>query len=322
MILGNHWALVIGILSGALVATLQSYRMHPYRPRLSLAEARQVWGFSSWMLVVHLLDFVNTKVDEVIIGRVRSTTEMGYYNVGSDIAAAPVQEIVYPMTRVWVPGFAKLAHDKVALETTFRWVISAVAILAFSVSTGLALVARDLTHLVLGPNWIPAVPVIQILAIAAGMAAMLMPMGSVLGATGDPRVSVSLALVRSVLLVATMLPAALWYGLAEVALGRAAATAVALVVSVLVFERVVKLPPLTIARGMGRPLLAALVMAGVVLWVQHVVPDVALLRLALSIVAGAASFGAALLAAWALAGRPHSVERDLLGWVLRWLGVR
>lgn len=318
LVLRNYWALVIGIVAGGAVSTLQSYRMHPYRPRLSLAEARHAWSFSAWMLLVHMLEFANTRIDEIIIGRARSTAEMGYYSVGSDIAATPVQELVYPMTRVWVPAFARLAHDPVALEQTYRWVISAVGILALSVGVGLALVARDFTYLVLGPNWLPAVPVMQILALAAAMAAMTIPLGSVLGATGDPRVVLSLAVVRTLLLVVTMVPAAIWYGLAEVAMGRAAATAIALVVSFTVFERVAGLKLFTLARGLVRPLLAALTMAAAVLVVQHEVMPWPALRLAMSVAVGSATFGVALLTLWALAGRPDSVERDALRWVGGW----
>ena len=320
VVLRSYWALVVGILAGGVIATIQSYRMHPYRPRLSLAEVGNAWSFSSWMLLVHMLEFANMRIDEIIIGRVRSTTEMGYYTVGSDIAATPVQEVVYPMTRVWVPAFAQLAHDRAALEHMYRWVISAVGILALSVGVGLALVAHDFALVVLGPAWLPAVPVIQILALAAGMAAMTMPLGSVLGATGDPRVVLSLAVVRTLLLVATMVPAALWYGLAEVALGRAVATAIALAVSFTVFERVVGLKPFTLARGLVRPLLAALAMAAVVVALQQVAPPVPALRLVLCIAAGAVSFVATLLALWALAGRPASVERDALAWVQAKLG--
>ena len=315
LMLRNYWALVIGILSGGFVALAQSYRMHPYRPRLSLAETRQVWGFSSWMLLVHLMEYVNGKLDEVIIGRVRSTTEMGYYNVGADIAATPVQEIVYPMTRVWVPAFARLAHDQRVLEQTYRWVISAIAILAMSVGVGLALVARDFAFVVLGPAWEPAVPVIQILAIGAGLSAMAMPLGSVLGATGDPRVVLGLAVVRTVLLLATMVPAAMWFGLPEVALGRTVATGIALLVALLVFERVTGLAPFTLLRGMVHPLLAALAMSGVVLLVQAAAPAMPLLRLGLGTASGAVTFIATLLGLWALAGRPESVERDALVWL-------
>ena len=317
VILRSHWALVIGILSGGVIALVQSYRMHPYRPRFSLAEARHAWSFSTWMLLVNMLEFANTRIDELIIGRTRSITEMGYYTVGSSIAAAPVQEVISPMTRVWEPAFARLAHDPEALENTYRRVISAVAIIALSVSTGLSLVAYDIALLVLGPAWLPAVPVMQILTIAAGMAAMTMPLGSVLGATGDPRILLSLAAVRTLLLVATMVPAAMWYGLAEVAMGRAAATAIALAVSFTVFEHVAGLKPLTLARSLLRPLLAALAMAAMVLAIQHLAPQHPLPRLILCVPAGAATFAATLLALWALAGHPAGVERDALRWMRR-----
>ena len=310
----SYWALVTGILVGGAIGVAQTYWMHPFRPRLSLAEVGVVWRFSAWMLVANVMDFLNTKMDEIIIGRLRSTTEMGYYNVGADIAATPVQELIYPMTRVWEPAFAKLAADPQTLERTYRWVISAVAIVAFSVSAGLALVAHDFALIVLGEKWIPAVPVIRILAIAAGLAAMTMPMASVLGATADPRISAALGAMRTVLLLAAMLPAAMWYGLPEVAGGRAVATGVALLVSFLVFERVVRLPPLTLLRSVVRPLLAALAMSAVVLAVQGAMPDVPAVRLVACVVVGAGAFTAALLGLWIAVGRPASVEADALRW--------
>lgn len=313
--LRSYWGLVAGIIAGGVVTTVLSYVLHPYRPRLSLAEARTVWGFSAWMLFVHLLEFATMRVDEVIVGRVRSTTEMGHYNVGADIAATPVQELVYPMTRVWLPAFARLADTPVLLEQTYRWVIAAVGILALSVGIGLALVAQDFAVIVLGPQWLPAVPVMQILAVSAALAAIALPLGSVLGATGDPRVVLSLHLARMVLLLACMIPAALWYGMAEIALGRALATALALLLSFAVFERLTGLPLFTLARGLFRPLLAALAMAAAVLAVQQAAPDLPPLRLALSIATGALAFTAAQIALWALAGRPPGVERDALAWV-------
>jgi len=316
VLLRNHWALVIGILSGAVIAVIQSYRMHPFRPRLDLSRTGEMWRHSSRMLFVSLFGFINTRIDEMIIGRVHSTAQMGHYAVGSSIAATPVQEVVSPMTRVWIPVFAKLAQDKAALEHTYRWIISAVAILAFPVGTGLALVAHDFTLIVLGPQWIPAVPLIRILAVAASLAALTMPISSVLTATTDLRVIFGLTVLRTVLLLAAMIPAAIWFGPAEVAAGRALATLLTLLITFTVFERMAGLPPLTLTRSMTRPLLAALAMAGAVLLLHPALPDIVVLRLMLSVAVGAASFVAALLALWALAGRPASVEHDTLAWVM------
>ena len=315
ILLRSYWALAIGIISGGVITVILSYVLHPYRPRLSLAEGRDAWSFSTWMLLVHVLEFANMRIDEVIVGRTRTTTEMGYYNVASDIAATPVQELVYPMTRVWLPAFAQLADDPDALERTYRWIIAAVGILALSIGVGLALVANDAALLVLGAQWLPAVPVMQILAVTAALSAITLPLGSVLGATGDPRVVLFLHATRSALLLAALIPAALWYGLAEIALGRAIATALSVAIAFTVFERATGLPIFTLARGLARPAGAALAMAAAVLTLQAALPDLPLLRLPLSIATGALTFAAVQLALWALAGRPEGVERDALAWI-------
>jgi hypothetical protein len=141
-----------------------------------------------------------------------------------------------------------------------------------------------------------------------------MPLGSVLGATGDPRIVLGLHATRSVLLLAAMIPAALWYGLAEIAFARALATVLSLAIAFAVFERTTGLPYLTLARGLVRPTGAALAMAAAVLALQAALPDLPALRLPLSIATGALTFAATLLALWALAGRPEGVERDALTW--------
>jgi O-antigen/teichoic acid export membrane protein len=316
VVLRNHWALVVGILSGAVISVIQSYRMHPFRPRLDLSRAREMWRHSSLMLFVSLFGYINTRVDEMIIGRVHSTTEMGHYAVGSSIAATPAQEVVAPMSRVWIPAFAKLAADKAALEQTYRWIVSAVAILSFSVGAGLALVAHDFALVVLGPKWLPAVPLIQFLSLAASLAALAMPLNSVMTATTDLRMIFGLTVLRTVLLLAAMIPAAIWYGPTEVAAGRALASLAMLLITFTLFERMAGLPPLALTRSLVRPLLAALAMAGVVLLLMPALPDLVFVRLMLSVAAGAISFVLALLALWVLAGRPASVEYDALNWIV------
>lgn len=313
-VLRSYWALVIGILSGGVVSLIQSYRMHPFRPRLSLAETSVMWRYSSWALISSLLDFANSKIDGIIVGRVHSAAEMGYYNVGAEIAATPVKEVIYPMTRVWEPAFAKLAGDPAALEHTYRWVFSAVAIAAFSMSAGVALVAHDITVIALGTKWLPTVPLMQLLALAAGLSAISVPTATVLWATRDLHIFVALNLLQFVLLLSNMLPAALWYGLVEVAMGRAVGMGLNLVVTLMVFERIVGLPPLTLLRTVVRPLLATLAMCGVVWLVRESAPEIPTLRLAMCAASGALSFGVALLALWMLAGRPASVETDALRW--------
>lgn len=312
LLLHNYWALVLGILAGGVASTAQSYGMHPYRPRLTLGETRAVWSFSFWIMMQTLLVFLNTRVDELIIGRVKSTTLMGYYTMAADVASSPILEVVAPLGRALFPGIVMLNDNATELAETFGKVMAGVAIVAFSFGVGIALVASDLTQVLLGPKWTPVVPLLRILALSASFLAMVQPLYTLLNAAGRPRLSATLSFVRQIMLVAAMVPAAIWFDLTAVAAARATVALITFVLTAEVYVRLLRLPLASIWSNLLRPAMAALIMCGVVLSVMAICPDRPAIRLLLSIAAGAVSYTVALLVLWHVAGRPDSVERDLL----------
>ena len=175
VILRTYWALIVGILVGGTTSAFQSYRMHPFRPRFGLRRAGVAWHFSSWLLVNHLLLFLGTRVDEIIIGRLKSTAAMGTYSIASDVASSPIQEIMTPLGRVLFPGLSHLASEPEKLAAAFNKVMSAVAVAAFAVAIGIALVADDFITLALGARWRETVPPVRVLAIASGTLMLSQP---------------------------------------------------------------------------------------------------------------------------------------------------
>ena len=105
---GITMALVLGALTASVVRVAASYALHPYRPRLSLAAARDIWSFSQWVLVNQMADYLSFKVDRFFIGGFTVPRVVGLYTVGGDLAEMPSAEIVAPLSRSLVPGFAKL----------------------------------------------------------------------------------------------------------------------------------------------------------------------------------------------------------------------
>ena len=311
-LLHDYWALVFGILSGGAASTLQSYRMHPYRPRLTVAETRAVWSFSFWILIQSILVFLNTRIDELIIGRIKSTALMGYYTVAADIASSPILEVVMPLRRVLFPGIVKLNDSATELAEAFGKVMAGVAIVALSFGTGIALVAGDVAHVLLGPKWTPVVPLLRVLAISASFLAMGGPLNTLLNAAGRPRASAMLGFIRQIMLVAAMVPAAIWFDLTAVAAARALVAVITFALTAEVYVRLLRIPLASIWSNLVRPALAAVAMSVVVLTVMTISPDNAAIRLGLSVVSGAATYAVTLLALWHVAGRPDSVERDLL----------
>lgn len=310
--LHNYWALVIGTLAASFIATVQSYRMHPFRPRLRLSGMREIWGFSFWILVQNLFAFLDVHMDRLIIGRVKSTVLMGYYTVAGDTAFAPVREVVMPVTRVLFPGVVRMAGDRAVLAASFNRVLSGVAVAALSISAGVALIAHDATTVFFGARWAGLGPLLSILAVSEGLSALSQPLYTTLNALGRPRAVAALNVVRQVLLLATAIPAAVYSGVEAVALARVAVGVVTFALMMLLHARLLRIGPVRPWRSLARPALATLMMCGMVLLVQAMSPNAPALRLGVSVLTGAAVFPAALLLLWQVAGRPEGIEADLL----------
>lgn len=309
----SHWALICGILASNAMFFVQSFAMHPFRPRFSLARLRDVWSFSAWTLVHSIFEYLAEQIDTLIIGRFQSARAVGLYHVAYDVAGSPLVELSQPLARVLMPAYVKIQDDAAALARVFAKVFSAVALLAFAIGAGAALVAEDAVLVILGPQWAESAALMRVLAPSCGAFALVYPLYAFLIAMGRPKLAAYITIVQAVLLALVLTPLAAGHELVDVALGRLGVVAVLLAGSLAVFARVAHLSLATILASLWRPAIAALAMSAVVEGVELAAVDWSPLpRLLASVGAGAATFAAAVLAAWALAGRPETIERDLL----------
>lgn len=313
--LRNHWALVVGILMGGVVSTAQSYRMHPYRPRPSLAEARAVWGLSFWILAQNVITYINSRFDQLVVGRLQSAAALGYYSVAWDLASSPLQEVVQPVGRVLEPAVARLAGQPAEMAATFGRVFAALASLIVPAGVGLSLIAHDAVRLVLGSAWAPSAPLMQVLALAAIPRALVAPITALFSGAGNPRTLALFAITRQVLLAAAVLPLAIEFGLMGAAAGQLVAASALLLLAARTASVTLGLPALALLRFLVRPMAASAAMALAVAAVARLSPDVAALRLGGCVGIGVASYAVAMVAVWYGAGRPDGPERAAADWI-------
>lgn len=306
--LRDERALVAGIIGGQALSVALSYRLHPYRPRFRVAKIRELLGFSGWMLVVHVAQYVQDKADEMVVGGLASPAALGLYNVASDTAAAPTVEVVLPVTRALFPVFARISADKDAVRAAYLDVFAAACMISVATGVGMALVARDFVAVALGAQWMGAVPLVRILAVGGGLYGIMQASIPVLSATGHARLSAVLTTSRAVAMALGLVAAGLLGGTRAVALTRAAITLAFIPGLLLAITRVLPVTFAELFSRFARPLLAALPMVALVLLVDRLAPALAWLRLLLDVAAGAAIYPAATLLLWALAGAPAGPE--------------
>lgn len=314
-LLRNYWALIAGTLAQAVLGVMVSYVFIPYRPRLTLSKARELWSFSIWSLGTSIGAYCADRADHVVVAGALGSEAMGTYTVGAELAALPTEELVVPPVRALYAVYSRVAHDPAAMRAHYLTALSFIAMVACATATGVALVAEDLVTVVLGPRWSAAAPILPWIALATGMMGVARSANSVLLAAGHARANALRAAAFAVLLLPVALAGANWRGLEGVAIARFTVTLVFVPVMFALLVRLLNVPILAILRTIWRPLGAAAGMAMTVTAIHPYLPSVPWIRLLGDAAVGAAAYASVLVTLWLCAGRPPGAERAILTWL-------
>ena len=311
----SYWALVLGQLAYALVGTVLSYLLQPYRPAISLARVSTLAAFSGWLTLASIVTAMSMETDKLIVGWLVGVTDAGLYFMTQRVGVLPTQEMLSPLLRILFPAFSGLGDDAPRLRRVACESINVLGSLSLPAGFGFALIAAEFVPLVLGRQWAPIVPLLVVLVPYLGLRSTLsMTLPCVL-ALGRTRllfwVSAAYALVHVPVFVAGTalfgLPGFDW----QHRRGRR---------SLLVPQRVAAARRARdslgqILRELRRPLAATALMVAAVAGLAAVAPLGALavnapaVSLAVKVVVGGAVFFGALYAIWRLEGRPAGLER-------------
>jgi O-antigen/teichoic acid export membrane protein len=316
-LLRSYWALLVGYLVNSVVDVLMTYRMHPYRPKLSLEKVRAYLRFSVAMVPLNVGGFLSRKVDTFIVGRIGEASLLGSYNVASELSAMATEELGAQVSRALFPSYAKLIDRPAELAEAFIHSMTSMACVSLALGFGLAAVADDFVRVVLGSQWAAAIPFLQWLAICGALRSVTQLMGgSILVVTGHERTSATLTWLRLAFAAPAALAAGHWWGVTTIPIAMTAANFVILPFAAIAVRRAIAVTYAQIVGALWRPALATTAMVLAARWPLlqsgNALPD-----LALRVAIGAAVFGVVLAGSWLLSGRPAGPERALVKIVMQ-----
>lgn len=315
--LRSYWAIVLGTLGARTIAFFLSFLMHSYRPWFSLAKARELFGFSCWLMINNVLGFINMRAADFIIGKIIGARGLGFYTIAFEISTLPSNALVAPINRAIFPGYAKVSGHLDSLAKAYLEVLSAISIVAVPAGLGIAAVADPAVRLLLGEKWLDAIELIQLLALGGTMTVLTTNTGYVFLALGRPRLHTTMMAI----LTAVYLPALFWgimtFGLLGAAYSFIIKEAVFLLMNIGVIVVILQIGILQLIRSVYRPILSALVMFTAIKLSQSYHPDLlAAMPLAAQLIAviigGGLVYLAGLMLLFVGAGMPDGLERMVL----------
>jgi PST family polysaccharide transporter/lipopolysaccharide exporter len=272
--LQNVWALVLGSLGGNVVSLVMSYVLHDYRPRPEFDRrvAGDLIDYGKWMFGDSVVKFLMRQGDDAFVGWFLNATSLGYYQMAYRFSNAPATEISSVIASVAFPSYSQIQGNTEALRNGFYRTVRFSSFVSFPSAVGIVAVAPSFVRGVLGEQWIPIVPVMQLLAVWGLLRSINSASTPVFNATGRPDLTAKIRGVSLVLTALLILPAAARYDLIGVAAVIVLSSAVVSVPAwSYIAVRTVEGSLTQYLRIISYPLVGSCVMGGVIWVVQRTV---------------------------------------------------
>ena len=293
----TYWSLVYGFVAASLVGAILMLLLRPLPLSIPHFKAlRRELQFSGHVTLSNVGWYVYSNADFLVAGRMLGQAPLGDYNVAWNISSAPIEKIGNLMTNVTPAFFAAVQHNMVELR---RYVLRLTEVLSYvtvPASIGIALLADILVPVVLGPKWMGVIGPLRLLGIFVAFRSLNTILPKVLTAIGDTSFVMWTTLAAAVIMPASFFVASRW-GTNGIA---AAWVVMYPVITIPVYWRMFRRIGMTAGEYISSVLPAvnaSLLMTAAVLFSRWATASLSSpLRLAILVVVGALTYGAALLA--------------------------
>lgn len=255
------WALVGQQFVQELVATTVLWVSVPWKPqgRFSFRHWQELLNFGLNQLAFGLLAFCNNRADDFLIGYYLGPTSLGYYSLAYRILTAMTNLLVNSTNQVALPTFSRLQNDLSRFRDVFYQATQFSSALAFPIFVSVSVLSPELISLLFGAKWLPAVPVLQVLAFVGALRSVTYFKSSIFLALGKPVWRLRLGVLSSTLNVVGFFIAVRW-GIVAVAAAYLARACIVFPISQGAVSRLIKTPLLEYLRQFVPTLSSALAM--------------------------------------------------------------
>ncbi|MFP4472732.1 MAG: lipopolysaccharide biosynthesis protein [Candidatus Omnitrophota bacterium] len=210
----NVWALVWGHLAGILTHCFLSYQLDPYRPKffVSRKALKELFKFGKWILGSHIIVFLITKGDDLFVGKIIGATALGLYQMAYLISNLPVTEVTHIVSKVLFPVYSQVQNNRLRLKRIYLQIHLMIAFITFPLISIIIIFSPALIYPILGEQWVPIIPAIQILAVWGLVRSIGATTGPIFLGIGRPHIATKLQFLQLIMLALTIYPLSKTYG--------------------------------------------------------------------------------------------------------------
>ncbi len=232
MLSARYWSLVAGAIAQSVATVALTYfmcRWTPGRPRRG-AGARVLIRFGGNVLGFNIVNYFTRNMDNILIGRHLGPGQLGLYSKAYGLFMLPIDQIRAPLQAVGMPVLSSLRTDSTRYARYYYRIVTTLGTLTVPIVVFCAAEAPFIIELLLGSQWLAAVPVFRVLAISALIQPVSTTRGLVMLSWGLPERYFRFGVINAVVTVSSFVAGLRW-GIVGVAAAYALANYLILVPS-------------------------------------------------------------------------------------------
>ena len=171
------WALAVQILISAFVTTVFLWFASGWKPSFifNITSLKDLFGYGSKLFLSGLLNTIFQNIYVVVIAKLFSAQEAGYYFFAYRIQQLLVHQLTGAVQKVTFPALSSIQDQAEKLKQGFRELMQVLAFIIFPVVLFFASIMLPIFKTALPEIWLPAVPYTQLLLISG----LFIPMSAV-----------------------------------------------------------------------------------------------------------------------------------------------
>ncbi len=163
------WSIIVGQLAGICTRSVLAF-IYARRKALfsgfgaSFHSIKPMLSFGLYQTGAMSMNMINSRADQLIIGKTIGTSALGIYSIGSQVTLQAMQQINSIATKVAFPAVSKQQDDLQQVKRIYLSMIANVLLVTAPLFIGLAALSPVFVEVVLGEKWVGLAPVLSILS--------------------------------------------------------------------------------------------------------------------------------------------------------------
>ena len=171
------WSLVFRTIIMQFIQVVMLSIVNRWRPSFVFSKNsfEKLFGFGWKILVSGLIDTIYNNLYYMVIGKMYSASDLGYYTNAQKLRDIAATSISTAVQKVSYPVLSCMQSEEEVLKNMYKKIIKSSVYITFPVMFGLAIVAKPLILFLFGDNWSQSIIYFQILCLAG----MLYPLHAI-----------------------------------------------------------------------------------------------------------------------------------------------